>query len=71
MKLAWFNRATTDRLAIFVWIAEDNPQAAADLDERIEAAAQRIVIRMTGVAYRLFVAQHRRAQLGPVADWRL
>ena len=40
MKLAWSNRATTDRLAIFIWIAEDNPQAAADVDDRIEAAAQ-------------------------------
>ncbi|QJU56971.1 type II toxin-antitoxin system RelE/ParE family toxin [Sphingomonas sp. AP4-R1] len=42
MKLAWSNRAATDRMAIFVWIAEDNPQAAADVDERIEAAAQRL-----------------------------
>lgn len=42
MKLAWSNRATTDRLAIFIWIAEDNPQAAADVDDRIEAAAQRL-----------------------------
>jgi len=37
MKLAWSNRATTDRLAIFIWIAEDNPQAAADVDDRIVA----------------------------------
>jgi len=42
MKLAWSNRATTDRLAIFIWIAEDSPQAAADVDDRIEAAAQRL-----------------------------
>lgn len=42
MNLAWSNRATTDRLAIFIWIAEDNPQAAADVDDRIEAAAQRL-----------------------------
>ena len=42
MKLAWSNRATTDRLAIFIWIAEDNPQAAAAVDDRIEAAAQRL-----------------------------
>lgn len=42
MKLVWSNRAATDRLAIFVWIAEDNPQAVADVDERIEAAAQRL-----------------------------
>ena len=42
MNLAWSNRATIDRLAIFIWIAEDNPQAAADVDDRIEAAAQRL-----------------------------
>jgi len=42
MKLAWSNRAAADRLAIFIWIAKDNPQAAADVDDRIEVAAQRL-----------------------------
>ena len=43
MKLVWSQRSATDRLAIFVWIAEDDPQAAATVDERIETAAQRLI----------------------------
>ena len=40
MKLAWSRCATSDRLAIFLWIAEDDPRAAASVDERIEQAAR-------------------------------
>ncbi len=43
MKLVWSQRAAGDRLAIFIWIAEDDPRAAADVDERIEKAAQRLI----------------------------
>lgn len=43
MKLAWSQRATSDRLAIFLWIAEDDPRAAASVDERIEQAARRLI----------------------------
>lgn len=43
MKLAWSQRAAADRLAIFIWIAEDDPQAAATMDDRIEAAAGRLI----------------------------
>lgn len=43
MKLAWSQRAASDRLAIFLWIAEDDPRAAASVDERIEQAARRLI----------------------------
>jgi toxin ParE1/3/4 len=43
MKLVWSQRAAADRLAIFIWIAEDDPQAAATVDDRIEAAAGRLI----------------------------
>lgn len=43
MKLVWSQRAAADRLAIFIWIAEDDPQAAATVDDRIEAAARRLI----------------------------
>jgi len=42
MKLAWSERAAADRLAIFIWIADDDLEAAAMIDERIERAAQRL-----------------------------
>ena len=38
MRLVWSQHATDDRLAIFTWIAQDDPQAAANIDERIEEA---------------------------------
>ncbi|WP_336970808.1 type II toxin-antitoxin system RelE/ParE family toxin [Sphingobium aromaticiconvertens] len=43
MKLVWSQRAAADRLDIFIWIAEDDPQAAATVDDRIEAAAGRLI----------------------------
>ena len=43
MKLVWSQRAAADRLAIFIWIAEDDPQAAATVDDRIEVAAGRLI----------------------------
>ena len=42
MKLAWSQRAAADRLAIFIWIADDDPRAAALVDDRIEDAVQRL-----------------------------
>ncbi|MFD1104667.1 type II toxin-antitoxin system RelE/ParE family toxin [Sphingobium olei] len=42
MRIVWSNHAATDRLAIFIWIAGDDPQSAAGVDDRIEAAAQRL-----------------------------
>ncbi len=43
MRLVWSQHATEDRFAIFMWIAQDDPQAAADVDDRIEAAARRLI----------------------------
>jgi toxin ParE1/3/4 len=43
MRLVWSQHATDDRLAIFMWVARDDPQAAADVDERIEEAARRLI----------------------------
>lgn len=43
MRLVWSQHATDDRLAIFMWVAQDDPQAAADVDERIEEAARRLI----------------------------
>ncbi|MDR6708311.1 toxin ParE1/3/4 [Novosphingobium sp. 1748] len=43
MRLAWSQHATDDRFAIFMWIAQDDPQAAAKVDERIEEAARRLI----------------------------
>jgi len=43
MRLVWSQHATDDRLAIFMWIAQDDPQAAANVDERIEEAARRLI----------------------------
>ncbi|MFD1104388.1 type II toxin-antitoxin system RelE/ParE family toxin [Sphingobium olei] len=43
MKLAWSQRAASDRLAIFLWIAEEDPRGAASVDERIEQAARRLI----------------------------
>lgn len=43
MKLVWSQRAAADRLAIFTWIAEDDPRAAALVDNRLEDAARRLI----------------------------
>lgn len=43
MKLAWSRHAAADRLAIFAWIADDDPRTAALVDERIEQAARRLI----------------------------
>ena len=43
MRLVWSQHATDDRLAIFMWIAQDDPQAAANVDDRIEEAARRLI----------------------------
>lgn len=43
MRLVWSQLAVSDRRAIFDWISEDDPEAAAELDELVEEAAQRLV----------------------------
>lgn len=43
MRFVWSQRATDDRLSIFMWIAQDDPQAAANVDDRIEEAARRLI----------------------------
>lgn len=44
MKLAWSRLSFEDRDRIFDYIAQDNPQAAAALDTRIEAQVMRLVL---------------------------
>ena len=43
MKLAWSAFALSDRDAIFTFIEADNPSAAVLVDERIVAAARRLM----------------------------
>ncbi|EJU14433.1 addiction module antitoxin [Sphingomonas sp. LH128] len=43
MKLDWSQRAAADRLAVFIWIADDDPRTAALVDGRIEDAVQQLV----------------------------
>ncbi|MBD9389662.1 type II toxin-antitoxin system RelE/ParE family toxin [Agrobacterium sp. AGB01] len=43
MKLNWSAYALTDRGAIFTFIEADNPSAAILVDERISAAARRLI----------------------------
>ena len=43
MKLAWSRHAAADRLAIFTWIAQDDPRSAALVDDRLEDAARRLI----------------------------
>ena len=43
MKLAWSRHAAADRMAIFTWIAQDDPRAAALVDDRLEDAARRLI----------------------------
>lgn len=43
MKLVWKKLALNDRERIMDHIAEDNPQAALDLDELFEAKAERLI----------------------------
>ena len=43
MKLNWSAYALTDRDAIFSFIEMDNPSAAVLVDERIAAAARRLI----------------------------
>jgi toxin ParE1/3/4 len=42
MKMFWALQAQADRLAISEFIAQDNPEAAAALDERFMAAAAQL-----------------------------
>ena len=46
MKLAWSRHAAADRLAIFTWIAQDDPRSAALVDDRLEDAVRRLSIGM-------------------------
>ena len=43
MKLFWTPHAQADRFAISEFIAQDNPEAAAALDERFMAAAAHLI----------------------------
>lgn len=43
MRLVWARFALADRDEIFSYIEADNPRAAAEIDERIVAAARRLV----------------------------
>lgn len=43
MKLVWSQRAASDRLAVFVWLAEHDTRMAANVDEKIEQAAQKLI----------------------------
>ena len=43
MKLVWSRHAAADRLAIFTWIAQDDPRAAALVDDRLEDATRRLI----------------------------
>lgn len=43
MKLVWSALSREDRRAIYAYIEADNPRAAIMVDERIEAAAKRLV----------------------------
>ena len=43
MKIEWTPAALADRNAIFDYIEADSPRAAVAVDERIEAAAERLV----------------------------
>ena len=43
MKLVWSRHAAADRLAVFTWIAQDDPRAAALVDDRLEDAARRLI----------------------------
>jgi toxin ParE1/3/4 len=43
VKLAWSAFALSDRDAIFTFIEADNPAAAITVDERIVAAARRLI----------------------------
>ena len=42
MKLRWTPEADEERFAIWVYIAEDNPQAAARMDELFSQAARQL-----------------------------
>lgn len=44
MKLAWTTHATRRRREIFLYIAEDNPEAAGALDRAFEASASHILL---------------------------
>lgn len=43
MRLVWAPFAMADRDQIFSYIEVDNPRAAAEIDERIASAAQRLI----------------------------
>ena len=43
MKLVWSEHARADRREIYAYIEADSPRAAVTVDERIAAAAQRLV----------------------------
>jgi addiction module RelE/StbE family toxin len=43
MKILWSVDADADNDAVFEFIAADNPAAAAAIDERIQAAVERLV----------------------------
>ncbi|MCV9938685.1 type II toxin-antitoxin system RelE/ParE family toxin [Boseaceae bacterium BT-24-1] len=43
MRLVWAPFAFADRDEIFSYIEADNPKAAAEIDERIESAARRLL----------------------------
>jgi toxin ParE1/3/4 len=42
MKLRWTPEADEERFAIWAYIAEDNPQAAARMDELFSQAARQL-----------------------------
>ena len=44
MKLAWTTHATRRRREIFLYITEDNPEAAGALDRAFEDAASQILL---------------------------
>ncbi|MDE7241024.1 type II toxin-antitoxin system RelE/ParE family toxin [Desulfovibrio sp.] len=44
MKLAWTTHATRRRREIFLYITEDNPEAAGALDKAFEDAASQILL---------------------------
>lgn len=43
MKLVWSARSLGDRREIYTYIERENPRAAIAVDERISAAAQRLI----------------------------
>ena len=43
MKLVWLARSRADRRSIYAHIEADNPRAAIMVDERIEAAVERLI----------------------------